>query len=225
MEAAVPTAPPALFGRTRWLINVWPKLLLSFFISFLPLSAHPVSFLTIPHGWKGKGSSLPMALITAHAESLCANAMHSAVCKEENFPLNTWNQRDFPHGWLLLCPQPWLLWADSSNYRCVIAELHSAIPMRDHCRQGHSLEKRQLWASSARIFLSSWEYFFPLSPPQHSPGFAYPNFHTPREEQSLLSQAHKPREEIWGQKSSLFCWLVFCFPYPAPQFLCYWIIL
>lgn len=113
----------------------------------------------------------------------------------------------FLHGPLPCCPQPWLLLqADGSNYRRVIAVLDSGVPARDHSRQGCSLEKHQPWASSARV--NSWTYFFfPLCPPRHSPGSADPQFHTPMEEQSLLSHACKPRKEIRGQKSNLFCCL------------------
>ena len=111
------------------------------------------------------------------------------------FPLSLQSQGDFSCGRLPFRPRPWLLLrADGSNYRRVIAVWHSAIPVRDHCRQGCSSEKRQPGASSAPV--KSWEYFsFPLSPPRHLPGSAEPDFHPPREEQSL-SQARKPRKEI-----------------------------
>lgn len=69
----------------------------------------------------------------------------------------------FPARTLPFSPQPrLLLGAAGSNYSCVIAELHSAIPARDRCRQGRSSEKRQLRAPSATG--NGWEYFSSLSP-------------------------------------------------------------
>lgn len=96
-----------------------------------------------------------MALPSLH------NPVTALAMQEGKLPLKTPAQGAFPHGH---CP-----FLHSHDYflgQLVLipacdCRLHLAIPARDRCRQGHSLEKSQLWAPSTTG--NGWEYFPSLS--------------------------------------------------------------